>query len=160
MLGDAARRFEKQILLQVLDQLWKEHLSTMDHLRQGISLRGYAGRNPKQEYKREAFELFQSMLHNMKREFIAFLSMVEIRPQDDPDIIEKQRQQELENEVLTAEHPDASTGGVVSDAEGSDGQVGDAQNNPHVRDGRKVGRNEACPCGSGKKYKHCHGVLN
>ncbi|MDA8963035.1 preprotein translocase subunit SecA [Pseudomonadales bacterium] len=152
-LGQAARRFEKQIMLQILDSLWKEHLSTMDHLRQGIGLRGYAGRNPKQEYKREAFELFQSMLHNMKLEFIRFLARVQIQAQDDPDAIEKQRREELARESVTAKHADA--GGLASPEADS---ASAAQ--PTMREGRKVGRNEKCPCGSGKKFKHCHGELS
>jgi preprotein translocase subunit SecA len=154
-LGQAARRFEKQIMLQILDSLWKEHLSTMDHLRQGIGLRGYAGRNPKQEYKREAFELFQSMLHNMKLEFIRFLARVQIQAQDDPDAIEKQRREELARESVTAKHADA--GGLASDAPAAD-SASAAQ--PAMREGRKVGRNEKCPCGSDKKFKHCHGELS
>lgn len=154
-LGQAARRFEKQIMLQILDSLWKEHLSTMDHLRQGIGLRGYAGRNPKQEYKREAFELFQSMLHNMKLEFIRFLARVQIQAQDDPDAIEKQRREELARKSVTAKHADA--GGLASDVPAAD-SASAAQ--PAMREGRKVGRNEKCPCGSDKKFKHCHGELS
>lgn len=158
-LGEAGRRFEKQILLQVLDQLWKEHLSTMDHLRQGIGLRGYAGRNPKQEYKREAFELFQSMLQNMKLEFIRFLALVQVKPQDDPDAIEKQRREEAAQEQITAQHPDAQTTSGISESDsGSVANEGGSEQ-PVVREGRKVGRNEPCPCGSGKKYKQCHGKL-
>ncbi|MBT8151934.1 MAG: preprotein translocase subunit SecA [Gammaproteobacteria bacterium] len=156
-LGEAARRFEKQILLQVLDQLWKDHLSTMDHLRRGIGLRAYAARNPKQEYKREAFELFQSMLSNMKLEFIRFLALVDIRPQDDPDAIEKQRMEEQARETITASHPDASAG--TDPAAAADPEAKDTAQQPMVRDGRKVGRNEPCPCGSGKKYKQCHGKI-
>ncbi|MDB2410156.1 preprotein translocase subunit SecA [Pseudomonadales bacterium] len=151
-LGQAARRFEKQIMLQILDSLWKEHLSTMDHLRQGIGLRGYAGRNPKQEYKREAFELFQSMLHNMKYEFIRFLARVQVQPQDDPDAIEKQRKEEVANELVTANHDDAQGIDSLTASQQASAQ-------PAIREGRKVGRNEKCPCGSGKKFKHCHGKL-
>ncbi len=159
-LGDAARRFEKQILLQVLDQLWKEHLATMDQLRQGIGLRGYAGRNPKQEYKREAFELFQSMLRNMKLEFIRFLSAVQIQPQDDPDAIEKQRRAEQARETITAQHPNAQAAAQIVGAEESVDEDGASSAQPMVRGERKVGRNEPCPCGSGKKYKQCHGKLS
>ncbi len=157
-LGDAARRFEKQIMMQILDTLWKEHLATMDHLRQGIGLRGYAGRNPKQEYKREAFELFQSMLHNMKLEFVGFLSMVQVTAQDDPDAIEKQRKAEQARETVVAEHADPamSDDGAGAEAEGDAA----APAGPVVREGRKIGRNEPCPCGSGKKYKQCHGALS
>lgn len=157
-LGEAARRFEKQIMLQILDTLWKEHLATMDHLRQGIGLRGYAGRNPKQEYKREAFELFQSMLNNMKQEFIRFLSLVQVRPQDDPDTIEKQRREEQARTSVTAKHDQATAlGEEGASAAAADSPAETPQ--PLVRDGRKVGRNEPCPCGSGKKYKQCHGQL-
>ena len=155
-LGDAARRLEKQLMLQILDSLWKEHLATMDHLRQGIGLRGYAGRNPKQEYKREAFELFQSMLHNMKAEFIRFVSLVQISPQDDPDAIEKQRREEQGHEQVTAEHADAAGIGEAAESDQSD----DAAAKPLVREGEKIGRNAPCPCGSGKKYKQCHGALS
>ncbi len=155
-LGDAARRFEKQVLLQVLDSLWKEHLATMDHLRQGIGLRGYAGRNPKQEYKREAFELFQSMLENMKLEFIRFISLVQVQAKDDPDAIEKQRREEQSHEKVTAQHAKASAleGDETQSSDEQSGQAG-----PMVREGKKIGRNEACPCGSGKKYKQCHGAI-
>lgn len=159
VLGDAARRFEKQIMLQILDTLWKEHLATMDHLRQGIGLRGYAGRNPKQEYKREAFELFQSMLQNMKDEFVRFLALVQLQSQDDPDAIEKQRLAEAENETVSASHPntESATAGDTSQVGETAGQP--AQQ-PVTREGRKVGRNEPCPCGSGKKYKQCHGKVD
>lgn len=156
-LGDAVRRFEKQILLQILDSLWKDHLATMDHLRQGIGLRGYAGRNPKQEYKREAFELFQSMLVNMKLEFVRFLSLVELEPQDDPDAIEKQRREEQANATVTASHADPDSADLIKE---DDDEGSESADQPVVRDGRKVGRNEVCPCGSGKKFKHCHGVIN
>ena len=158
VLGDAARRFEKQIMLQILDTLWKEHLATMDHLRQGIGLRGYAGRNPKQEYKREAFELFQSMLQNMKEEFIRFLALVQLQAQDDPDAIEKQRLAEAENETVSATH--ANAGSATAGESGQPGQQpAQASSQPITREGRKVGRNEPCPCGSGKKYKQCHGKV-
>ena len=153
--GDAARRFEKQIMLQILDGLWKEHLATMDHLRQGIGLRGYAGRNPKQEYKREAFELFQSMLQNMKFELIRFLSLVQVQAEDDPDIIEKQRREAQAKESITAKHEQAQS--LANDEAGSvEGQV----TQPVQRQGPKVGRNEKCPCGSGKKYKQCCGKIS
>ena len=154
-MGEAARRFEKQIMLQILDQLWKEHLATMDHLRQGIGLRSYAGKTPKQEYKREAFELFQSMLNNMKEEFVRFVSLVEIRSEDDPDAIEKQRKAEAEQEVVEARHPNANASLQSDQASGEQPVL-----QPVQREGRKVGRNEPCPCGSGKKYKQCHGKVS
>lgn len=158
VLGDAGRRFEKQIMLQILDQLWKEHLATMDHLRQGIGLRGYAGKNPKQEYKREAFELFQSMLYNMKDEFIRFLSLVQIQAQSDPDAIEKQRRAEAASEKVEATHAEA--GGQLAGGTGDQQASAPAPQQPVTRDGRKVGRNEPCPCGSGKKFKQCCGKVN
>ena len=132
----------------------------MDQLRQGIGLRGYAGRNPKQEYKREAFELFQSMLRNMKLEFIRFLSAVQIQPQDDPDAIEKQRRAEQARETITAQHPNAQAAAQIVGAEESVDEDGASSAQPMVRGERKVGRNEPCPCGSGKKYKQCHGKLS
>jgi preprotein translocase subunit SecA len=153
--GDAARRFEKQIMLQILDGLWKEHLATMDHLRQGIGLRGYAGRNPKQEYKREAFELFQSMLQNIKFELIRFLSLVQVQAEDDPDIIEKQRREAQAKESITAKHEQAES---LAGDEADGVEVQAAQ--PVLRQGPKVGRNEKCPCGSGKKYKQCCGKIS
>ena len=158
-LGESARRFEKQIMLQILDALWKEHLSTMDHLRQGIGLRGYAGRNPKQEYKQEAFQLFQSMLNNMKQELIRFITRVKIE-YDDPEKIEQQRRDEQARETITASHDDPSGMGMQAEGQSEEAQpAAPAPEQPIVRDGRKVGRNEPCPCGSGKKYKHCHGQL-
>jgi len=154
-MGDSARRFEKQIMLQILDQNWKEHLATMDHLRQGIGLRGYAGRNPKQEYKREAFELFQSMLNNMKEEFVRFVSLVKIQHDNDPDAIEKQRLAEAEKETIEARHPSAQADSGQAPADQPQSTL-----QPVQREGRKVGRNEPCSCGSGKKYKHCCGKLS
>ena len=145
--GEQARDFEKQIMLQILDTLWKDHLSKMDHLRQGIGLRGYAGRNPKQEYKRESFELFQSMLNNIKYEFIRFLSLVKVQDQDDPNVIEKKRREEESKQSL-----------VTSRGQSTENENNEQLGRPIVR-APKVGRNAPCPCGSGKKYKHCHGAI-
>ena len=155
-VGDEMRVFEKQVMLQVLDALWKEHLATMDHLRQGIHLRAYAQKNPKQEYKREAFELFQVMLENMKREVVRFLSRVEIRAQSEIEEMERQRReaQERQQALASAQHSEVSA--LSEDIEDEDTESG---HTPFVRDGKKVGRNESCPCGSGKKYKQCHGKL-
>lgn len=154
-LGDEIRQVEKHIMLQVLDGLWKEHLATMDHLRQGIHLRAYAQKNPKQEYKREAFELFQEMLDTLKLEVIKFLSHVRIQREDEIEALEQQRREAEANRQMEFNHPQA---------EGIQGATGDANpaektDAPFVREGRKVGRNEPCPCGSGKKYKQCHGKL-
>lgn len=147
------RQLEKQVMLVTLDRLWKEHLANMDHLRQGIHLRGYAQKNPKQEYKREAFELFQSFLENVKFEVVRTLSTVEIRRQEEVEELERQRREAAERE-LQLKHESAT--GLESGEEKSE----EPGNTPFQRTERKVGRNEPCPCGSGKKYKHCHGQLD
>ena len=164
VVGDEMRRFESHIFLQVLDGLWKEHLATMDHLRQGIHLRGYAGKNPKQEYKRESFELFQEMLDNIKYDVIRFLSKVQIQTEDEIAQVEQQRrlQAEAESQTMHAEHPaisatESTAADAAASASGSEPDVD--KDTPFVREGKKVGRNEPCPCGSGKKYKQCHGKL-
>ncbi|AUM14101.1 preprotein translocase subunit SecA [Ketobacter alkanivorans] len=154
-LGDEThvmRQLEKHVMLATLDRLWKEHLANMDHLRQGIHLRGYAQKNPKQEYKREAFELFQTFLENVKLEVVRVLSTVELRRQEEVEELERQRRAAAERE-LTLQHADAAS--ATADNE----QAESAGNAPFQRQERKVGRNEPCPCGSGKKYKHCHGQV-
>ena len=159
-VGPPMRRIEKQIMLQVLDTLWKEHLATMDHLRQGIHLRAYAQKNPKQEYKRESFELFEQLLRNLKDEVVKFLSHVQIQRQDEAQQIERQRREAAEREQLAFQHAQAS--GLAQPAE-SAGEPAAGEGVPvpqtFTRDQPKVGRNEPCPCGSGKKYKQCHGRL-
>ncbi|WP_151703847.1 preprotein translocase subunit SecA [Nitrincola alkalilacustris] len=153
------RMFEKQVMLQVLDTAWKEHLQTMELLRQGIHLRGYAQKNPKQEYKREAFELFQTLLDNIKRDVVRIISHVKVREQEDVDAIERQRREQAERQQMNFEHSQASAMKGESDSEaGADQEQADKQD-PYVRDMPKVGRNDPCPCGSGKKYKQCHGKL-
>ncbi|WJH55537.1 preprotein translocase subunit SecA [Ectopseudomonas guguanensis] len=156
--AEALRTFEKQILLRVLDDLWKDHLSTMDHLRHGIHLRGYAQKNPKQEYKRESFALFQELLESIKRDTIRVLSHVQVR-REDPAEEEARLRREAEAlaERMQFQHADAS----ALATEQSNGEEGDvAVAAAPVRAEPKVGRNEPCPCGSGKKYKHCHGQIN
>ena len=156
--AEALRTFEKQILLRVLDDLWKDHLSTMDHLRHGIHLRGYAQKNPKQEYKRESFALFQELLESIKRDTIRVLSHVQVR-REDPAEEEARLRREAEAlaERMQFQHADAS----ALAAEQNNGEEGDvAVAAAPVRAEPKVGRNEPCPCGSGKKYKHCHGQIN
>lgn len=152
---EVIRRLEIDLMLQVLDKLWKEHLATMDHLRAGIGLRGYGGRNPKQEYKRESFELFSSLLDRVRYDVIRFLSRVELAT---PDEVEKMRQAREEQERKTAEAMSlqhAETSSLQSD----EGQTREPSREvPFVRE-QKVGRNDPCPCGSGKKYKRCHGEL-
>ncbi len=155
------RQFEKSVLLQVLDNAWKEHLAAMDHLRQGIHLRGYAQRDPKQEYKREAFQMFKSMLDNIKHEVISLLSRVQIHGAEDVDAVEAQRRESSPHKVHY-EHAQVSAMAEEDPplaALEEEGAVAVAQQ-PVVRRGRKIGRNEPCPCGSGKKYKHCHGKLS
>jgi preprotein translocase subunit SecA len=143
MVGeDVMRQFEKAVMLQSLDNHWKEHLAAMDYLRQGIHLRGYAQKNPKQEYKRESFELFAAMLDNLKAEVISLLSKVKVQAQEDVDAVERQRAEQAAKATKTNE--DNQPAGTV--------RVGN-------RTEPKVGRNEPCPCGSGKKYKQCCGKL-
>jgi preprotein translocase subunit SecA len=138
------RQFEKAVMLQNLDSHWKEHLAAMDHLRQGIHLRGYAQKNPKQEYKRESFELFSEMLEALKVEVVTILSKVQVKAQEDVEAVEEQRRQADET-PKNFEHESASE---------------PAKPKAEIRQGPKVGRNDACPCGSGKKYKQCHGKLS
>ena len=132
----------------------------MDHLRQGIHLRAYAQKNPKQEYKRESFELFQQLLDSLKHEVVRFLSHVQIQREDEAALIEQRRREAAEREKLAFQHAQASA--LVAE-EPSGGQPGGdappAQEQPYTRAEKKVGRNEPCPCGSGKKYKQCHGKL-
>ncbi|MCT2529937.1 preprotein translocase subunit SecA [SAR92 clade bacterium H921] len=148
-VGEQMREVERQIMLQVLDNLWKDHLGTMDQLRQGIGLRAYAQKNPKQEYKRESFALFESLLDNIKYETIRYLSHIEVATQDDMKRMEQQRREEQNGR----EYQHAKVAGI--DAEGDSG---DSVQQPQRR-GPKVGRNDPCPCGSGKKYKQCHGKI-
>jgi preprotein translocase subunit SecA len=144
----------------VLDQSWKEHLARMDYLRQGIHLRGYAQKQPKQEYKRESFELFTEMLDKVKRDLITLLARVRIRSEEEVARLEEEerRRQQAQADRMRFQHE--SAGGYSADEEAAQvlaAQAGAAQ--PVTRDAPKVGRNEPCPCGSGKKYKHCHGQL-
>ncbi|ASP37212.1 preprotein translocase subunit SecA [Bacterioplanes sanyensis] len=154
--SEVIRTFEKQVMLQIVDNLWKEHLATMDHLRQGIHLRGYGQKNPKQEYKRESFELFQQLLNNIKHDTIRILSHVKVRQEDDVREMEERRRAEAEAQAAAAQYQHESASAMGEE----DSAVDDDAAQPFVRDERKVGRNEACPCGSGKKYKHCHGKLS
>ena len=197
------RHFEKAVTLQILDQCWKEHLASMDYLRQGIGLRGYAQKNPKQEYKREAFEMFQSLTGRIKSEVIGLLSKVQVRAEADVEAVEARRRRSAPVEAIHASPPEppaeaiaepparpaeaagmaaamgmepmvAAGGGAARQSDVGEGPVpahrrpsedgapqsrqafSEAQS-PYVRGGRKIGRNEPCPCGSGKKFKQCHG---
>ena len=150
--AEVLRQFEKAIMLQILDSHWKEHLASMDYLRQGIHLRGFAQKNPKQEYKREAFEMFGRMLQQIMGEVIGVLSKVEIRTRDDVEAVEDQRQPDPAAMQYQHQSPKNALAG--------DDSKPAQQNAPYVRREKKVGRNDPCPCGSDKKYKQCHGKLD
>ncbi|WP_369914567.1 preprotein translocase subunit SecA [Xanthomonas sp. NCPPB 3005] len=160
--GETMRALEKHVMLTVLDQSWKEHLARMDYLRQGIHLRGYAQKQPKQEYKKEAFELFSEMLEHAKREVVTLLARVRIRSEEEVAALEAQERQQMEAQLRQAQFQHQDVGGYSADEEAE--QVALGANAPQVaqvtREAPKVGRNDPCPCGSGKKYKHCHGQLS
>ena len=145
------RHFEKALMLNVLDQQWKDHLANMDYLRQGIGLRGYAQKQPMQEYKRESYEMFTALLENIKHEVVRILARVQVKAEEDVEAVDPGRRQESQMEYRH-EAAGSATGGP-------DPSAAEAAHDPFVREGRKVGRNEPCPCGSGNKYKHCHGKL-
>ena len=152
-IGSAMREIERQIMLQLLDTLWKDHLTNMDQLRQGIGLRAYAQKNPKQEYKRESYDLFEQLLENIKHETIKYLSHVEVSSKDDVERMEQQRKrQETQHQYQHAQV--ANMGG-----EDAEEQNSTETSQPVVRSAPKVGRNSPCPCGSGKKYKQCCGKI-
>jgi len=159
---DGARHIERWVLLQVLDQHWREHLGALDQLRQGIHLRGYAQKNPKQEYKREAFELFGAMLETVKREVTRILTHVELKTQEQVRQVEELERTARAPENVQYQHPapplEEALVGAGAEAEGEAAPL--RKPAPFVRQIGKVGRNEPCPCGSGKKYKHCHGRLS
>jgi len=146
------RQYERYVTLQILDSHYREHLAALDHLRQGIHLRGYAQKNPKQEYKREAFELFGAMLESVKQEVVKVLNLVEIRSAEEaPQVDDKPHVENVR--MQHADYADALGGGAEEEARAKPA----AQ--PVVRQSQKGGRNDPCPCGSGQKYKHCHGKL-
>jgi len=162
------RRFEKAVMLQVLDNNWKEHLAAMDYLRQSVGLRGYAQKNPKQEFKREAFEMFAEMLERVKTQVVQMIARVQVRTEADAEAVEAGNRPSQES----VEYRHAEAGDAVRNAEAvapaqargsaeTAEQPAETDENaePYVRDGRKMGRNEPCWCGSGRKYKHCHGKL-
>ena len=164
MVGEQVlRQFEKAVMLQNLDSHWKEHLAAMDHLRQGIHLRGYAQKNPKQEYKRESFELFSQMLEALKLEVITVLSRVQVKEESDVEKVEEQRRQaddvpkNFEHEKTT---PKPEPAQAQVQGQGQPAAQGGNRVQSTLREGPKVGRNDPCPCGSGKKYKQCHGKLS
>ena len=151
--AELMRGVEKQVMLRQLDFHWKEHLAAMDHLRQGIGLRSYAQKNPKQEYKREAFDMFGEMIEQVKHDTISILCRIRVQSEEDLAAMEARRKHEQQ---MKFQHAQASALGGPPQGEA---QPAAEQQTPFVRDTRKVGRNEPCPCGSGKKFKQCHGKL-
>ncbi|HQR10797.1 MAG TPA: preprotein translocase subunit SecA [Casimicrobiaceae bacterium] len=149
---DLMRQFERSLMLQTLDHHWRDHLAALDHLRQGIHLRGYAQKNPKQEYKREAFELFSDMLDRIKQDVVKVVLTVTVRSEQDVQAVEEA------DAVSNVQYRHAGYDEALA-ATTSDGDVAVAPPPPFTRAGDKVGRNDLCPCGSGKKYKHCHGRI-
>jgi preprotein translocase subunit SecA len=148
--ADVMRHFERALMLQILDQQWREHLSALDHLRQGIHLRSYGQKNPKQEYKREAFELFEGLLMRVRRDVVQLVMTVQIRSEEDVAALE----QHDEPADVQYHHADYDEALAKANAEPA------AAAQPQVRAFDKIGRNDPCPCGSGQKYKHCHGKLS
>jgi preprotein translocase subunit SecA len=150
---DGVRLVERHVLLSTLDNHWREHLAALDHLRQGIHLRGYAQKNPKQEYKREAFELFGNLVESVKLEVTRTLMTVQLQLRDQAEQVEQFQAPAVEN--VQYQHA-----GYEEALAGPEGEVATAAKAaPFVRGMGKIGRNDPCPCGSGKKYKHCHGKL-
>ncbi len=160
--AEVADQLEKQLMLQILDRHWKEHLAAMDYLRQGIHLRGYAQKNPEQEYKREAFQLFEQLLGAVKLELVQTLARIQVQSQDEVEAMEAQRLAEAEAMSIQYQHADADAALAEEQDEMPAMAKVEQPLQPvetFVRDGAKVGRNDPCPCGSGKKFKHCHGQL-
>jgi preprotein translocase subunit SecA len=160
--SETMRMLEKHIMLNVLDENWKQHLGRMDYLRQGIHLRGYAQKQPKQEYKKEAFELFSEMLDKVKREVVTLLARVRIRSEAEVAAMEAEERRQAEAIAQQMQFQHADVGGFGADEEAAQAQALEARGPTPIRatrDTPKVGRNDPCPCGSGKKYKHCHGQL-
>jgi preprotein translocase subunit SecA len=160
---ESVRQVERYVLLQTLDQHWREHLSALDHLRQGIHLRGYAQKNPKQEYKREAFELFGSLLDTVKLEVTRMLMNIRLQSPEQVAQAEAEARRREQEALERAQYQHASFSGPIGAAEPEETDVAVAERPkpaPFQRPIGKIGRNDPCPCGSGKKYKHCHGRLS
>ncbi|WP_374556742.1 preprotein translocase subunit SecA [Thermomonas sp.] len=153
--AETMRMLEKHVMLNVLDQNWKEHLARMDYLRQGIHLRGYAQKQPKQEYKKEAFELFSELLEKVKQEVVSLLARIRIRSEDEVAAAEAQERARAEAMARQMQFQHPGTGGLGADEEAAQVQAAQAQQQAFA----DIGRNDPCPCGSGKKFKHCHGQL-
>lgn len=158
MTAEIMRQFEKAVMLQTLDTCWREHLAAMDYLRQGIHLRGYAQKNPKQEYKRESFEMFSQLLDKVNYEVMSALSKFEVRVEQDLAAMQEQQRHTVDQQHIQYKHAEVAS--VLADGEPAEHEEGQADNVvPITRDAPKVGRNDPCTCGSGKKYKQCHGRL-
>lgn len=156
---DIMRQFEKAVMLQTLDTCWREHLAAMDYLRQGIHLRGYAQKNPKQEYKRESFELFAELLDKVNHQVISALTKFEVKVENDIERMQAKRQQEMNLQHMQYQH--AEIDALQTDNTGySNVQEVEFRSETYMRNQPKIGRNDPCPCGSKKKYKQCHGKLN
>jgi preprotein translocase subunit SecA len=158
------RALEKHVMLTVVDGAWKDHLASMDYLRQGIYLRSYAQIDPKKEYKREAFRLFEDMLERIKTELIQTLARVRIRSEEEVAAMEAEQRRQAAARAMDFQHAQSTGFDPMPGGEGEAPQAGAAvaaaAAAPMVRSAPKVGRNDPCPCGSGKKYKHCHGALS
>jgi len=148
------KAIEKQLMLKILDSNWREHLSAMSHLRQSINLRSYGQKNPKHEYRKEAYEMFSGLLDRIKHETITTLLKIQVQTEDDVELIKQQRQAQA---LLDMQHADMSAYDLGDDIENDSDQA--ESHTPYVRENKKIGRNAPCPCGSGKKFKHCHGRL-
>ena len=149
-------QYERSVMLQAIDTHWREHLSSLDYLRQGIHLRGYAQKQPKQEYKREAFELFSNMLDVVKRQVTQILINVQVQTQEQVEAAERAAEEAASRAVHNVQYHHADTEEALAAAD----KNADQSTQPFVREGEKIGRNDPCWCGSGKKYKHCHGKLS
>ncbi len=161
LLGDETMRsLEKHVMLSVVDNCWKEHLTSMDYLRQGIYLRGYAQKQPKQEFKRESFLLFQQMLERIKHELVQLLARVRIRSEEEVQALEAQQRAQADEQAKSRQFQHAKPPGYGDEGESALLRNDAQASMPMLRDAPKVGRNDPCPCGSGKKYKQCHGSLN
>ncbi|MES2499283.1 MAG: preprotein translocase subunit SecA [Pseudomonadota bacterium] len=156
--NDSMRQFERAVMLQSIDSHWREHLAALDHLRQGIHLRSYAQKNPKQEYKREAFALFEGLLNTVKSEVTKVTMLVQVKTRDDVEAVEKPA--DVANVQYQHADFDEALANPSDELSGQENAQTANSSEPSVREGVKVGRNDPCPCGSGKKYKQCHGVLS
>ena len=159
--SETLRKFEKSVMLHSLDTHWRDHLTQMEHLRQSVSLRGYAQKDPRQEYKREAFEMFSALLSSVKYEVTTILAKVHVPSEEEMrEMAMKLRAQQEKEQAMEYIHEDANVESPEEPGRSPEAAQGaGTSERPFVRTGKKVGRNESCPCGSGKKFKQCHGKL-